>query len=261
MSEAKPRVLIATPAYGSTVTTNYLRSLLQLTNRLKGVEFVIQFLDYSLICKQRNFFLSRLLQEDFTHLLFIDADMGFSPEAIHSLLEFNQPITACAYPTRTMDWGDMQKAGKAHENLNTAKAHALKYVCEPNLAGSIQKNLKDDGKKLTLHANKFIRCTEAGTGLMLIQKTVAEQMKEKFPELWCDKPLNPYPSFGNLDGILQVFEAMQNTHGQFISEDLSFCKRWVDGCGGQIWVNIKDPIAHSGKMTFESAFLDRFVER
>ena len=259
MNASKPRILIATPAYTGMVTTNYLTSLLQLTGQLKNVDFSIQYTDYSLICKQRNFFLSRLLLEDFTHLLFIDADMGYSPEAIQSLIDFNQPITACAYPTRTMDWSDMQQAAREHNTLDQAKAHGLKFVCESDLNASVIKNLTNDGKQLTLRANKFINCTQSGTGLMLIQKTVAEQMKEQFPELWCTQPQNPYPAFGKLDGILQVFEAMQNEHGQFISEDFSFCKRWVEGCGGEIWVNIKDPIVHSGKMTFQSAFLDRFV--
>jgi hypothetical protein len=261
MSNEKPRVLVATPSYGSVVTTTYTRSLLQLTSRLKAVEFHIQFLDYSLICKQRNFFISRLLQEDFTHLLFIDADMGYSAETIKSLFDVNAPIAACAYPTRTMDWEELKTAANQHENLNTMKAHALNYVCENSINTSVNRNLKNDGKQLTLKDSKFISCNQAGTGLMLIQKDVAKRLKEKYPELWTDKPTNPYTSFGSLDGILQCFEAIQNENGQYISEDLSFCERWVKGCNGEIWVNIKDPIMHSGKMTFESAFLDRLVER
>lgn len=261
MSETSPRVLLATPAYGSMVTTSYMSSVLQLTNSLKGVNFSLQFLDYALLCKQRNFFISRLLQEDFTHLLFVDADMGFSPHTIKALFDLNQPIAACAYPSRAMQWEAMQVAAKQHDNVNTMKAHALNYVCENSLEQGIKDNLDAANRRLTLRDNKFIPCYAAGTGLMLIQKTVPEQLKAKYPELWVDHPSNPYPDFGPLDGILQCFEGMQNDKGQFISEDLSFCKRWVEGCGGDIWVNIKDPISHSGNMHFESAFLDRFVQR
>lgn len=261
MSHENPRVLVATPSYGSMVTTAYVRSLLQLTNGLQGVEFSIQFLDYSLICKQRNFFISRLLEEDFTHLLFIDADMGFSVAAIKSLFDINQPIAACAYPTRSMDWGKVQMAAKQYDDLNMMKAHALHYVCDDSLKQSVGDSLTNDGKQLTLTQDKFVPCHQAGAGLMLIQKTVPEQLKKIYPELWVDDPDNPYPSFGNIEGVLQCFEGMQNEKGQYISEDLSFFKRWTEGCGGTIWVNIKDPVTHSGKMAFESAFLDRFVKR
>jgi hypothetical protein len=261
MPEETPRVLVATPSYGSVVTTAYVRSLLQLTNSLKGVTFSIQFLDYSLICKQRNFFISRLLQEDFTHLLFIDADMGFSVAAIQSLFEINQPMAACAYPTRTMAWDAVQAAAKTHAHQNTMKAHALNFVCDDSLQQGVKDSLTPDGKQLTLKHDKFIPCQQAGAGLLLIQKTVPEQLKAAYPELWVDNPGNPYPSFGNLDGVLQCFEGMQNANGQYLSEDLSFFKRWTEGCGGKVWVNIKDPILHSGKMAFESAFLDRFVTR
>lgn len=262
MVSSKRRVLIATPSYGSMVTTSYTTSLLALMNSFREtVDFSLQFLDYSLICKQRNFFISRLLEEDFTHLLFIDADMGFSVDTIKSLFELNKPVTACAYPTRALDWARVQTAARQPTSLNTMKANALGYVLEPSLNQGIRESLKNGGKQLTLQNEKFIACREAGTGLMLVQKTVAEQLRQAYPDLWVEAPSNPYPSFGNLKGVLQCFEALQNDKGQYISEDLSFCRRWVEGCQGEIWVNIKDPITHSGKIAFNSAFLDRFVDR
>lgn len=259
MTTSTPRVLIATPSYGGTVTTRYTASLVKIMQGISGIDFRIQFLDYALICKQRNFFISRLLQEDFTHLLFIDADMGFTPEAVKALFEIDQPIAACAYPKRRLDWEQIPKA--TVESTDKRKAQALSFVCEHNLNQGVKASLSADRQQMSLKHGKFIRCDLAGTGLMLIKKTVPEQLKAAYPELWVDSPIDPYTNFGKLDGILQCFEGVQNEQGQYLSEDLSFCQRWTEGCQGDIWVNISDSISHTGTQTFEAAFLDRFIDR
>ena len=42
-----------------------------------------------------------------THLMFIDADIGFEPEAVARLLAFDQDVVAGMYPIKVVDWARM----------------------------------------------------------------------------------------------------------------------------------------------------------
>src|SRR5882762_2004369 len=78
-------LLIATPCYGGLVTDHYLMSLLNLTRVLagNGIAFDVRTVTDSLITRARNHIANEFLREDgFTHLLFIDADLGFDANAV-----------------------------------------------------------------------------------------------------------------------------------------------------------------------------------
>jgi hypothetical protein len=39
-----------------------------------------------------------------------------------------------------------------------------------------------------------------------------------------------------------------------LSEDVSFCSRWREGCGGEIWANINHKISHVGPFDFHMRY-------
>ena len=71
-------ILIGTPAYGGQVHTDYVKSILPLQS--VGVNFNVAFVgNQSLITRARNEIFSIFVSEKakgFSHLLFLDADMG-----------------------------------------------------------------------------------------------------------------------------------------------------------------------------------------
>jgi len=85
------KILIGTPCYNGAVTIQYVSSLLRLQQMFvqKGIEFSLAMLgSESLITRARNFIVSQFLgRPQFTHLLFIDADIGFDPAFLGGLVD------------------------------------------------------------------------------------------------------------------------------------------------------------------------------
>ena len=91
-----PVLLIAMPTQGE-ISTPTVKSLIGLTQALarRGVPFGFETYDFSDIVFSRNQLMSIFHTRDrFTHMLFLDSDMAFQPEAIFRLLEFGEDFVA-----------------------------------------------------------------------------------------------------------------------------------------------------------------------
>ena len=252
-------ILIATPSYGGSVTTAYFYSINNLTAEFRrlGIKSTIAMVNYAQVDKVRSYFASRLLLEEFSHLLFVDADMAFSPQAVLSMIELEESLVAAAYPKRSVDFQRMQTAFQGSKSYSRAMATGMDFVFEQSITASLNRESVDGS--VNLRNGKFLKCDVAGTGLMLIRKDTIEKLLARFPELWLDKPAAPYRHFGEeLSGTFQIFESIRNSEGVFMSEDASFCKRWTEGCAGDLWLNVVDPIGHVGTQMFSASFADRY---
>lgn len=127
-SEMKP--LIATPAYGGMVCVNYLTSVLRLQQVLP-VEFY--FRQDSLITRARNDCVAHFRAGGWTHLFFIDADIGFEPEAVVRLLSAGYPVAAGVYPIKHEDAGfpiDLDAVGPIHDDgFASAEQAPTGFMC------------------------------------------------------------------------------------------------------------------------------------
>ena len=103
----KPNVLIGTPAYGSQVHTDFVHSLF-------GIEAAKDrgLLDYSLmtigneslITRARNTIISTFYNKtEFTHLFFVDADLGFPAILLPKLLQTNKDVIGAPVPLKGRD--------------------------------------------------------------------------------------------------------------------------------------------------------------
>jgi len=97
------KLFIATPAYQSKVDALYAQSLLVagqhcFANGIQCASIILG--NGAFIEVARNVLLKRFLETDFTHLMFIDADIGFGEHYLTELVKANLPISAGAYRQR-----------------------------------------------------------------------------------------------------------------------------------------------------------------
>ena len=97
---AAPNLMIATPAYGGMVHLDYTLSLLEL--RSAGVSFSLAGMgNESLVTRARNALLASFhARPEFTHLLFLDADIGVPAAGLLRLLGHGRDVVAAPVPLK-----------------------------------------------------------------------------------------------------------------------------------------------------------------
>ena len=108
--------MIALPCYDQLISEPTVMSLIRTVMQFKeiGLKFSICTMTDSLISRARNQIAAKFLaNEEFTHLMFIDCDLGFSGDDIIKLLWHNKDIMTAAYPIKNIDW-KIVEIGRAH---------------------------------------------------------------------------------------------------------------------------------------------------
>lgn len=229
------KILVGTPTYNGQLTTQYTRSLLELWTEI-GSQADWRITKATLIAWARNVFASTVLEEDYTHLLFVDSDLDFPARVVRSMLDFDQPVTAAVYPHRALDVQAFYAQARQQPDAGSAMAASLSYPFEletPHVA-----------------RGEFHRAAMAPAGLMLIQRQVLERLRDAYPDLY--RPAgDSYYGLQGLRHVLQCFEALNDDNGIAMSEDVSFCRRWR-AIGGELWVTFDPAIGHVGPFTFRA---------
>lgn len=250
MPERPPFLVLATPAFGGQVMGPYVSSVLklQLACRRRGLQFhVLVHHGDALIQRARQDLVARFLQqEEATHLLFVDADIGFEPEQAFRLLDFGADMAAAVYPLK---WTNPEGIkALAREGKDKPDASVLSYVYEP----------EEPGKQEIREG--FMRVRFAGTGFLLLKRKALLSMMERYPQL---KYKGSYAAEDPLAGSphrYALFNCMIDPKtGEFLSEDYSFCQRWLD-MGGEIWADRKSRLQHTGSVTVSGDFSTQFEE-
>ncbi len=258
------KIMIATPAYGGQVTTTYCDTLIRLLDHFAEqhphIRFEHRFLSLSILPFMRNVFANLVMQdESFTHLLFVDADMGFSPSLVERMIGADKPLVGAIYPHRRLELEKFYALRDEIADPAVARLVAIEYIN----AGSIdivQGTTRDGEARPSSNLvidGACVRVGDAGTGILLIRRDVFGRMKQSYPELWCERIENTYGKFGLKDGVLQCFESMPDEHGHYRGEDTAFCRRWVEGCSGEIWAVVTETIAHVGTGRFVGNYLTK----
>ncbi len=235
-----PYLTVGTPCFGGQVSWLYAISLLKLqsafTRRGWNLNYLLQAGD-ALVTRARQTIICHFLDNPrATHLLFIDADIGFEPEQVVRLLEFSGDVTGAVYPVKNINWDMIPAAVEARrEPLESA---TLNYVVEG-----------EAGAKPAVREG-FVKSRYVGTGFLLIRRAVLEAMIEQYPELRYthehrgNDPLIASPWRSALFNCM-----IDQATGYYLSEDFSFCRRWTD-MGGEIWVDYTSRLNHVGLMVY-----------
>jgi len=105
-------VMVATPCYGGQLTEAYLHGILDTVataNKYKFQMHLNTMGNESLITRARNTLVTQFLDADkkdperFTHLMFIDSDIGFGGEAVWKLLNSDYDVACGIYPRKSIE--------------------------------------------------------------------------------------------------------------------------------------------------------------
>lgn len=96
-------IFIATPAFAGQVYMNYLTTLIDFLNT--GIPFTVNFLgNESLITRARNTLITDFYnKKQFSHLLFLDADVGVERSGLLKLLNSEKDVIAAPVPLKMLD--------------------------------------------------------------------------------------------------------------------------------------------------------------
>jgi hypothetical protein len=242
---SKPFLLIGTPCYGGLVAQGYMESIvgLMVYGSAQGFDMTLALNGHdSLITRSRNKIVSAFLDmPQATHLMFIDADISFGPEAVHRLLQFDQDVAAGMYPIKNIDWQRLHGRLTPQTNEAHLRELGLNFVGTP-LGGKDRE--ERDG---------FVAGSYAGTGFMLIKRRVLERMIAAYPETKFDLAHTSPRVAKQSPNQYALFDCMiEKGTNIYLSEDFAFCQRWR-ALGGKIWLDAKSRLTHIGVYSYEGA--------
>jgi len=240
-------VYVATPSYGAVVTTDYVLGLLDLydASSKHGFGLRTHFNSFdSLVTRARNTMVAEFLADSrFTHLMWIDGDIGFKGADVVRLLRANRPVVAGVYPLKSEGWprSGLPEALAA----GTTKADfEARFATYPAVAES---------GKLSPDADGFLDVLYAPTGFMLIKREVFRALIAHFPELQCrtwlkDREDDDAAVLGSLH--YAFFDTMIDPQTRtYLSEDYAFCRR-IASIGITPAVDTRSNFSHQGVAVF-----------
>ena len=227
MNVTPMKILIAIPAYGGHVCEKTLTGVYETTRDLVrrniSVELITVVND-SLIPQARsnlaNFFYHNT---DATHLLWVDADIGFHGEDVQKLMELDTDFAAATYPKKVLP---------------------LRYSCALPKEGVVWNS-----------DHTAIEVSRVGSGFVLLTKAVFKRVAEHFPELqYAPRSESRQISQKEKEASFHYYETSKDKSGQLIGEDYAFCDRFRQS-GGTIWMRPDITLSHVGSHVFTGGSL------
>jgi len=214
----KTRVHICMPCYGGMLTEANFMSFIKWSNtcRQLGIDWTVETLtNESLISRARNTLVAKFLNTpESTHIMFIDADIGWEPWHLLVLLEHDVDVACGLYPM---------------------KALPIQWVVN-GFEGAEE---RADGNLLEV--------SKAGTGFMLVKRHVFEKLNEHPAVVPFKNDIGLDPA---LDPYMKTYYDTDVREGRYYSEDWTFCENWRD-LGGKVWIDKRILLRHSGSFVFD----------
>lgn len=213
-------VLVGTPMYGGQCFDAYLLGVFDLQQECarRGISLGVNVQrNESLIPRGRNRILHDFLASPASHLVFIDADIGFSGRDVLRLVAHAQAnpdaIVGGTYAKKNRHRYDPAMVPMPH-GVEVTAAELVEIMCLPG-------------------------------GFMCISRDVAQRMAGAYRDLWYRD--------GNSgeQHVLDLFATFIDPETrQYWSEDYAFCLRWRQ-IGGKVLLDPNIQLTHNGTTTFD----------
>jgi hypothetical protein len=220
------RVHICMPCYGGMLTESTFMSYIKWSNtaRQLGLDWTMETMtNESLISRARNTLTAKFLHnKDSTHLMFIDADIGWEPWHLLVLLNRDVDVIGGLYPMKSLP---------------------VKW-CVNGFEGA------EEG------ADGLQEVSKTGTGFLLIKRAVFEKLNEHpatkpfMNDIGLPVELNPY---------MKTYFDTAVRENRYYSEDWTFCENWRD-LGGKVWVDKRVLLKHTGTYVFDYQAQDQLYK-
>lgn len=241
--ENNTNIFIATPMYGGLCNGSYTVGLLSAVGVFSRYGVGMQYahmMNESLITRARNALTKDFLDSECTHLMFIDADIGFNPADIIPMIHADKDIICGIYPKKEINWLDVAKAvGKG-----VPPQELSQYT------GAFVLNLIGDAKELKGDKYSAMEIANGGTGFMLIKREVFEGLIGRVPTYTNDM-------FAAIDDQTKKIEINEffatsidaSSGNRLLSEDYHFCKIAREA-GFKVWAAPWATLSHTGTYIF-----------
>ena len=251
----KKKLFLAVPMYGGSCSGMFARSIADLSATCVhyGVALQMYFLfNESLIPRARNYCCDEFVRSDATHMMFIDADIGFNPQDVIALLalqsdESEYDVIGGPYPKKCIAWEKVKMAvdkGFADDDPGKLEAFVGDYVFNPK------------GGQTTIPLNQPVEVLEIGTGFMMMRRKTFDVFREKFSQ-YSYKP--DHVRTEHFDGsreIMMYFQAdIDPVSKRYLSEDYWFCQKLQES-GLKTWLCPWMKLQHVGTMVFGGSLVD-----
>lgn len=209
MSIRGKSLYVLTPCYGGNLSLNYHTSIMQLGPLCKdlGIDFGwTNVYNESLISRARNRMADTYLKEStYTHACFIDADIGFDPQDLVTMLEMDEPILGVPCSKKAIRWDRIQTSiarrvlewshnNAACQNGTDPAALAEQFKASdraynpadlPRIAGDFVLNFFPfEHKVIEVLPPAAESVKHVGTGLLMIKKEVFVKFMKSYPDRW-----------------------------------------------------------------------------
>ena len=250
----KKKIFVATPMYGGMCNGMYTKSSCDLAKIGQAYNMDIKMFylfNESLITRARNYCVDEFLRSDYTHMMFIDSDIGFDPNDVLSLAilanEGERDIICGPYPKKTIAWEKIKTAvekGFADGNPNVLENYGGDFVFNP--AHGVEEMRLDEP----------IEVLEGGTGFMMITREAFKMFDVAYPDLRYYPDHVRTKHFDGSRDIGMYFQSLIDPESKrYLSEDYMFCQ-YMKKAGVPTWYCPWIKLTHTGSYVFQGSLLD-----
>lgn len=242
-----PSIFLATPCFGGQVHAHFMQSVLalQAACQARGIELKVELRGGdALIPRARAILAAQFLASKATHLLFVDADIGFRSEDVFRLLDARRDVVGGVYPAKSIDWDKVRKAaqGGLKDLMAASVAYVVRFIPTPNNSVEV-----DD--------NGFGPVAYLGGGFLLLSRKAVAEVSAAHPELNALMGDILGPGGGKATAPLIFDTLVEPETGELLSEDYAFCRRWRD-LGGQVFADFRTRLTHVGHSAYSGSLMD-----
>lgn len=243
------QLCVATPMYGGMCSGGFANSMLNLGRECLRHGMTMGFFrlsNESLITRARDTCADHFLKQTHEFLMFIDADIEFDAKEVLRMVALMKKnpqydILAGSAPKKQIHWRNIQKA--IEHKIGEENLEDLEYF-----VGNFVVNFLGEDPSSDVCLDEPLEVKHAGSGFMLIRRSVLEQYKANRPnDYYYHLPENSKEP----QKIYVFFECgIDPKSKQYLSEDYMFCER-IREMGMKVWICPWVILNHEGSYKFK----------
>lgn len=266
VAQNRVKLYILTPCYAALCHVDYMTCLIQTLDFLRkcNVEVQVEFCkNDSLVPRARNNLIAKAMNDPkMTHVLFIDSDIVWTPDAVVKLLLCEKDIVGGIYPLKHYYWNKLTTGGGAQALIDKKNASQLRaYISDEQMIeyNMVRYNVNYMDNVLNIE-NNITEVRHLATGFMCIRRAVIENMMKAYPSTkYIDdvsflKGSENDWAFALFDTTVEVINGTRH----YLSEDWLWCER-ARAIGYKTFCDVSINLGHNGTCTYNGSFVSSLI--